>query len=181
MNKSNIKLSKMISYILRHCPEKYRIYLDDQGYTAMSELTKAVKNSGPECSDVTEEKITEVVMKCPKGRFEIKNSKIRARWGHTIVIKIGEEAEPPEFLYHGTSPEAFKKIQIEGISRMQRNFVHFSTDPETASATGKRHSKNPIILCITAKKAWKEGVKFYKGGETIWLSKYIGIEYIEKI
>jgi len=36
--KENTKLSKLLSYILRHKPEEYEIVLDENGYTNVAEL-----------------------------------------------------------------------------------------------------------------------------------------------
>lgn len=37
-SKQNTRLSKLLSYILRHKPEAYKIILDEYGYTNVDEL-----------------------------------------------------------------------------------------------------------------------------------------------
>ena len=38
LEKENTRLSKLLSYILRHKPEEYGIALDENGYTNVDEL-----------------------------------------------------------------------------------------------------------------------------------------------
>lgn len=61
---------------------------------------------------------------------------------------------------------------------MQRQYVHLSTDTETAVIVGKRRDKKPIILEIDAKTAHENGVKFYHGNQGVWLADPIDVMYI---
>src|SRR3712207_7512870 len=79
-----------------------------------------------------------------KVRFELKNDKIRALYGHSyipsnLVGKIYKTAStPPSILYHGTTSFAVKIIMSEGIRSMNRQYVHLSTDKKTAIQVAKR-------------------------------------------
>lgn len=57
-------------------------------------------------------------------------------------------------------------------------YVHLSQDIETAHSVGMRHDRNPCILKIDAKQAWKDGVMFYYGNEKVWLADEIPSKYI---
>jgi putative RNA 2'-phosphotransferase len=61
---------------------------------------------------------------------------------------------------------------------MARQYVHLSAEPQTATIVGQRKDPNPIILKIDAKRAFENGVKFYFGNETTWLSDFVPPEYI---
>ncbi len=115
-----------------------------------------------------------------KKRFEIKGDKIRALYGHSVLKVSYKESEPPEFLYHGTSRKNVKKILKEGLKPMKRKYVHLSLSKEEASRVGKRHDRNPQILLILSKKAYKKGIKFYKAGD-IYLCEYLPPEFIKII
>jgi len=113
-----------------------------------------------------------------KRRFEIKNDRIRALYGHSVLKISYKESEPPEFLYHGTSRKNVKKILKEGLKPMKRRYVHLSLSKEEALKVGKRHDRNPQILLILSKKAYKNRIKFYKAGN-VYLSEYIPPEFIK--
>lgn len=87
--------------------------------------------------------------------------------------------EPPEILYHGTASHFIKGIMAKGLLPKGRQYVHLSSDIDTAIQVGRRRDKEPVLLKIHAKKAWNEGIKFYRGNEKIWLADYVDKKYIE--
>jgi len=113
-----------------------------------------------------------------KRRFEIKDDKIRALYGHSVLKISYKESEPPEFLYHGTSRKNVNRILKEGLKPMKRKYVHLSLSREEALEVGKRHDRNPQILLILSKKAYERGIKFYKAGD-IYLTEHIPPEFIK--
>lgn len=165
------KLSKRLSYILRHDPLKFGLKLDEKGFVSIKELCKK--------TGIKEEEIYNIVQRQKKKRFEIKKGKIRALYGHTVIKIKYEEIEPPEVLFHGTSRENAEKILREGLKPMRRHYVHLSRDTEDAFIVGRRDDKNPIILKIKAKEAHSKGIKFYRAGD-LYLAEYIPPEFIEK-
>ena len=69
----------------------------------------------------------------------------------------------------------------KGLLPMTRQYVHLSSDIETALQVGKRHKGETIILRINAEKAFEENVVFYKTNDTTWLANYIDPYFIEII
>ena len=107
-------------------------------------------------------------------------NKIRALYGHSIPQKIVKSAEePPEILYHGTARRFIESIMAEGLIPKGRQYVHLSSDTDTAAQVGKRRDGQPVMLKIHAKEAWDDGAMFYHGNETIWLSDFVDKKYIE--
>ena len=78
----------------------------------------------------------------------------------------------------GTTHKAYKSIQAVGLKSMERQFVHLSEDIKTAEIVGKRRESNPVILKIDSRRACENGVGFYRGNDTTWLSDEIPAEYI---
>src|SRR5713226_6194681 len=118
------RLSKFLSLILRHEPERFGLQLDGDGSVPLADLLAVVRRER-EWERVSEEQIREVVSTSDKQRFEITGSNIRARYGHSMPQRITyPEAEPPEILYHGTSPQSLPAIRTEGLKSMQRQYVH---------------------------------------------------------
>jgi putative RNA 2'-phosphotransferase len=174
--KIKTEVSKMMSYILRHDPSKYGIALDESGYTEIETLINALKESFPW---VRMEHVEEITRTSPKKRFEISGKKIRAQYGHSIKVNpVSEEVAPPEYLFHGTSPEFIENIKKEGLMSMNRLWVHLTCEKELAILVGKRHHKNPVILRVKALEAFKRGICFRKEGE-IYISGNIPAELIE--
>jgi putative RNA 2'-phosphotransferase len=86
---------------------------------------------------------------------------------------------PPDILYHGTSRRNLLSIMKQGLKSMGRQYVHLSTDIDAATAVGKRRNERPAILRINSKTAYDDGVLFYKGSDTIWLSENVLSRYLE--
>ncbi len=176
------QLSKTVSHALRHEPWLYEIEIDEEGWCDIAELLTSLRCLNNEWSSLTINDLNLMIVKSDKKRHEIKGDKIRALYGHTIPYKLKKiKQEPPEVLYHGTSPEAAKQILTDGLRPMQRQFVHLSTDKMTAAEVGRRKTSEPIILEIFARDAYSKGNSFYIGNENVWLADYIPNEFIKKL
>jgi putative RNA 2'-phosphotransferase len=173
-----IKLSKFLSFVLRHHPEEYNLELDEEGFALLSDLLEALKNTRHSWAEIKD--IEKLISEGEKKRFEIKGDKIRALYGHSVKVKIENSFCPKGFLYHGTSPDNLSEILTHGLSQMGRQFVHLSKDKETACRVGKRHHPQPVILEIDAGVACKKGVNFFDRGEVV-LSEKIPPEFIKAL
>lgn len=173
------RLSKYLSLVLRHQPEKLNLTLDEQGYVGLQELLAAMSQERY-WRNVSEEQILEVVETSDKQRFEVSGNRIRARYGHSVAEAVTHpEVLPPEILYHGTSPTAVPSILAEGLKPMNRQYVHLSTEVEQARQVGRRHHSQPVILTVKAQQAWEGGVKFHRPEDRLYLSDTIPPEFIE--
>lgn len=173
------KLSKAMSYALRHAPWEYELELDEQGWVGIDQLLYSFKEE-KKWSSLDIKDIIYVVEHCDKKRFETDGKRIRALYGHSIPQKIIKEPmQPPDILYHGTARRFLSLIKEKGLIPKGRQYVHLAVDTDMALQVGKRRDGQPVLLVINSKKAWNEGVKFYKGNERVWLSDGIGPDYIE--
>jgi putative RNA 2'-phosphotransferase len=178
-NHSWKKLSQAVSSILRHEPRQYGLSLDKEGWVSIDELLLALKASNQKWSTITESDLHEMIQKSDKKRHEIQAGKIRALYGHSLQDKIIKQSKkPPEYLYHGTSPEVMEQMKAKGLLPMKRQYVHLSTDIETAKQVGKRKTSNPIILQIKAQEAYCAGIPFYVGNDLVWLADWIPKKFI---
>jgi putative RNA 2'-phosphotransferase len=122
-----------------------------------------------------------IVANNDKQRFRISDDgkMIRANQGHSISIDLElENKTPPDILYHGTAARFLDSIWKEGLKPMTRQYVHLSSNEETAVKVGKRHGR-PIVLHIDAKIMCEEGYKFYLSENKIWLVKEVPIKYLK--
>jgi putative RNA 2'-phosphotransferase len=173
-----VRLSKMLALMLRHQPEKFGLALDAEGFTPLAAVLAALRRER-RWAGVTEADVRDVVASSDKQRYEIDGERIRARYGHSVEGKVEHEpVEPPEVLYHGTSPEAVARIRAEGLRSMRRQYVHLSTSVEQARAVGARHSRTPVILTVRAREAWTAGVRFYLPEARLYMADAVPPKFI---
>lgn len=178
-HRSDVFISKKMSYCLRHNPGKYGLKLDEYGFVDLQEFLNAMNRVHHFQPKLTEMKIREIMQNSDKQRFEIKNGEICALYGHSVpgIIKR-KEAIPPSVLYHGTTHQALPSIMQEGLLRMGRQYVHLSTDIPMAESVGKRRDPQPVILKIDTKKAVQAGLKFYVGNDEVWLCDRVPTKFL---
>lgn len=173
------KISKFLSFVLRHKPEAIGLALDANGWANLDELIDRANASG-EVSYLNRDLILEVVNTSDKKRFIIADNgqQIRANQGHSVDIDLQlKPTVPPEILYHGTATRFLDSILEKGLMPQQRQHVHLSMDIETASAVGQRYGK-PIILKIKALLMHEQGFQFYRSENGVWLTERVPNTYI---
>lgn len=173
-----LKLSKEISYALRHAPWEYELELDENGWVEIDQLIDSFKSS-TEWHNLEVNSLYAMIENCDKKRHEISNGKIRALYGHSVPAKILKEPKvPPETLYHSTAKRFIPAIKENGLLPQNRQYVHLSIDTETALKVGKRRDNEPTLLKIRALEAWNKGIKFYWGNNKVWLADSVPSKYI---
>jgi putative RNA 2'-phosphotransferase len=172
-----IRISKLMSLILRHEPEKFAVVLDPEGYTTIDDIVRAMRESVPDaCVDDVHGVVR--LIEPDKARFSINGPDIRANYGHSLSQRIAQQqGVPPGILLHGTSESALPVIRREGIHPMRRQYVHLTTSRDIAGRVGGRHGK-ASVLEIDALRASEAGVAFYRANESFWLTDYVAPEFI---
>lgn len=171
------KISKTLSYWLRHKPEDGGLTLDQNGWAAVEDVLAALSREGQHVSPAL---LNSVVQNSDKQRFELNDNatRIRARQGHSVQVEGDwREATPPDVLYHGTVDRFLDAIMAEGLKPMNRHHVHLSGDIETASKVGQRRGK-PVILHIDAGRMANSGARFLLTGNGVWLTDAVPPEFI---
>ncbi|NQY06036.1 MAG: RNA 2'-phosphotransferase [Flavobacteriaceae bacterium] len=171
-------ISKFLSYILRHHPEKIGLELDNKGWANVDELLEKINK---EDTPITREDLELVVAENDKKRFAFNEdkTKIRASQGHSIKIDLGyREKEPPAILYHGTVGKVMYAIKENGLLKMSRHHVHLSEDRETANKVGSRRGK-PIILSVRSGEMYRDNIQFFQSENGVWLTEHVDPKYIE--
>lgn len=172
------KISKFLSYVLRHCPEDIGLELDENGWVSVHELIEKAKSKHILTKDVIEF----VVKNNKKQRFALSEDKrqIRANQGHTVEVNLDLAfVEPPEVLFHGTATRFLDSILAQGLKAMSRHDVHLSLNRAVATQVGERHGK-VIVLEILAKQMYEDGYKFQCSTNNVWLTKEVPAKYIRQ-
>lgn len=166
--------SKLISLILRHKPETIGITLDEHGWANVVELLNGLK--------IDMALLEEIVNTDDKQRYSFNDDKtlIRANQGHSIQVDVElEEAQPPEFLWHGTGKKYVSGICDSGLIPKSRLYVHLSSDVETAVKVGERHGEVALFR-VDAAKMYLAGFKFYLSKNGVWLTKHVPVDYLRR-
>ncbi|WP_367834421.1 RNA 2'-phosphotransferase [Vulcanisaeta sp. JCM 16159] len=118
----------------------------------------------------------------PKGRFEVRDGMIRARYGHDKSLNVNIKYEidnEVKTLYHGTTRSALTQIMREGIKPMNRKYVHLVLDPRDAYEVAIRHGDDVVILRINADCLRKDGYQVLIATDRIRLVDYVPPHCIE--
>lgn len=164
------RLSKRLSYVLRHRPDSVGLQLDAEGWADVPALLAALRIGRPS--------LEQVVRDNDKQRFELRGDRIRAQQGHSLPVDLGlSPRRPPDRLWHGTAAHVLPTVLREGLRPGRRTHVHLSRDPETAHRVGARHG-SPVVLEVDAAKAWRDGVVFLLSGNGVWLAPAVPPRYV---
>jgi len=178
--KRQIKISKSLSYWLRHKPEDIGITLKKNGWADVKEIIE--KSKDKLLMDFNEIKYVVDNQNPKKRRLSLSEDfcEIRANQGHSADIELEfEEVVPPTILYHGAPVMVVDQIMKEGLKKMGRHHVHLSIDEETAATVGSRRGKFEILE-IEAMRMRADGYKIYISDNDVYLADEVPVKYIKK-
>jgi putative RNA 2'-phosphotransferase len=174
-----VRVSKRMSYALRHRPDAVGITLDEAGWVPVPQLLTAL--------GIDRATLETVVAGNDKQRFAISidesgRERIRASQGHSVAVDLGlEPIEPPAELFHGTPAENVPSIMRDGLTKGRRQHVHLSVDVATARVVGLRRRQDVAILGIEALAMTASGFVFYRSANGVWLTDAVPPAFITRI
>ncbi|MCG6981189.1 MAG: RNA 2'-phosphotransferase [Deltaproteobacteria bacterium] len=177
MNRKLVRISKFLSLVLRHKPERIGLSLDRGGWAKIDELLLKANQAG---LSLHKDLLQRVVDSNDKHRFSFSQDRqgIRANYGHSIPVDLDfAPSKPPEFLFHGTATRFVESIREQGLVPRKRNHVHLSPDHQTAIMVGRRHGK-PIVLTIQAGRMYEFGFQFFCSTNGVWLTEKVPAEHL---
>jgi putative RNA 2'-phosphotransferase len=175
---NDLKLSKFLSLVLRHEPERLGLTLDSAGWVVVERLLAACR---AQHVPLTRERLEHLVATSEKKRFAFDETRtrIRASQGHSVAVELGYEPEvPPEILYHGTVEKFLPSIRMQGLLKGERHHVHLSADEPTARKVGERRGQ-PILLTVKADAMHRAGHAFYRSANGVWLVDNVPAAFLE--
>lgn len=170
------RITRSLAYMLRHQPEQFDLELDEYGFANLEDVVHALNERLGE--PVDEEDVHEAVTSGDRVRYEIANDTIRALYGHSIEVKPGEPAKPPALLYVGVSSADAERARKYGLRAGRRRFLHLALTPEDALETGRRTSRDYVVITVHALDAWEEGINFYDR-KSLFLSDQIPTQFLQ--
>jgi putative RNA 2'-phosphotransferase len=163
-----VRVSKRLSYVLRHRPDSVGLNLETAGWVDVDALLTALASSG---LNLTRADLEHVVATNDKQRFAFDptGTRIRASQGHSIAVGLGYAPEtPPDVLFHGTVERFLPGILAEGLRPGRRHAVHLSPDVATARGVGARRG-SPVVLRVDAAGLAATGAPFSRSANGVWL------------
>ncbi|MCJ7444100.1 MAG: RNA 2'-phosphotransferase [Methanotrichaceae archaeon] len=172
------QLGRLVAGALRHFPEDLGLSMDSYGWIDLNKLSEIVNRRHPWANKRT---IIALVQSDPKKRYEIDNTKIRARYGHSVDIELDHPENKLPKLYYGASEEEADRILEIGLMSVSQHFVHLSTTQEKAWQVATFRTSNPKIIQADAAEAQREGVKMMTVNEDIVISEKIPAKFLKII
>lgn len=172
-----VSLSKFLSLILRHEPQRIGVTLDANGWISVEDLLSALHAYGKR---VTLLDLQQVVAENDKQRFALSPDglRIRANQGHSVRVDLEyEPCAPPSVLYHGTVRRFLTAIRSQGLLKGSRHHVHLSARREVALQVGQRRGQ-PVILTVRADAMAASGHTFFRTPNGVWLVDHVPPQFL---
>jgi len=182
---ANVRISKGLSWLLRHEAENQGVSIDRAGYCLVDDVLGCKRLRGASLAD-----LQSITAASDKQRFHMKQVDgqwyIRANQGHSIASVQAEElltkleptfAEAHPYAYHGTYRRSWDSILASGgLSKMGRNHMHFATNvPELGEVkSGMRASCDLIVKIDLRNPAVWEAIDWYRAANDVVLTAGIG-------
>jgi putative RNA 2'-phosphotransferase len=172
-----VRVSKLLSLVLRHEPDRMGLRLDEPAWVLVDEVLRGFAEVG---MPVTRDELETVVRESDKQRFALSSdgTRIRANQGHSVEVDLGyEPAPPPPILFHGTARRFLESIRAQGLVRGARHHVHLSALRDTAHRVGGRHG-SPVVLEVRAAVMAADGHAFFLSANGVWLTEHVPVGYL---
>ncbi|MBT9583900.1 RNA 2'-phosphotransferase [bacterium] len=169
------RLSRAISYYLRHAPQELGLQLEPGGWVEVAGLLAGLQAKGHPC---TLADLTRLVASSDKRRFALDGQRIRANQGHSVPVNLQLTPQsPPPLLYHGTTARFVPGILEQGLHRGKRHHVHLSQCLDSARQVGQRRG-SVVILQVDAESMQQQGHPFYCSANQVWLTNFVPPQFI---
>ncbi|XP_016130209.1 tRNA 2'-phosphotransferase 1 isoform X1 [Sinocyclocheilus grahami] len=166
----DVRLSKSLSYALRHGANKMGLQMNSDGFVFVEELL-----AHQQFRSFSLEDVERVVATNDKQRFKLCNHpedgrlQIRANQGHSVKVTDLElravaldDPDYPREAVHGSYMKHWPSIRSQGISRMNRTHIHLAPGlpGEGGVISGMRQSCD-LAVYIDVAKAMSDGIQFF--------------------
>ncbi len=169
------QVSKFMSLVLRHAPQKAGLTLDSAGWASLPALSGEIEKR----FGLSEADLRKIVETNDKKRFTINGDRIRAAQGHSVEVNLDLQPRSPEGeLFHGTTELAWQSIETEGLRPQQRQHVHLSADVETAWKVAKRRKGPHVILLVDCVSIQHSSGQFYLAENGVWLIDHVSPSHL---
>ncbi|KAI0369100.1 hypothetical protein BV20DRAFT_1113792 [Pilatotrama ljubarskyi] len=179
----DVRISKTLSWILRHGSQSEGLSMRPDGYVRVEELLRR-----PKMHELTLDALKEIVKNDAKGRYSLVLEAnpntgaeawwIRANQGHSLksVVLDYEPIKsvsdiPTGIAVHGTTKRAWESIKDQGLSKMSRNHIHLAQGVAGSGVISGMRNSSQILIYVDVQKALDAGIKFYISANGVVLTE----------
>jgi putative RNA 2'-phosphotransferase len=175
-------LGRVLTGILRHFPDRYGLTMDSNGWVSLPQIVRAISQKHPAYHWLRVTHLVAIAETDAKGRYEVRDDRIRATYGHTLEVQLDLPTEnvPDHLYYPVTSEEATIVLEV-GLRPSDRRKVHLSKTAEDARAAGAVRTPEPVILEVDTRKARDAGIVIMQAGKTVYLTDSVPAEFLRRL
>ena len=176
------QFGRVMAGVLRHFPDRFDLEMDKQGWIEASEFIDAIKSQRRHFHYLETKHLQAVVETDPKGRYQLKNGRLRATYAHTLELELDLPTDTnPEHLYFACSQEDSTEYLEHGLYPGDRNMVHLSSTRLNALEAGRHIIGKPIVLLVDVRAAEEADCAIMKAGTTVYLVKELPGAFLKKL
>jgi putative RNA 2'-phosphotransferase len=174
-------LGRVMTGVLRHFPEKYGLAVDAHGWVSLPALVQAINGRHRGYHWLRVHHLVGIAESDAKGRYEVKDDRIRATYGHTVEVELDLPTDDiPESLFFPVTPDEAAIVLEVGLKPSDRRKVHLSRTAGDAKAAGMVRTPEPVILSIDTVRARADGIVIMKAGKTVFLTDQVPASYLSR-
>lgn len=175
-------LGRILTGILRHFPDRYGLQVEPHGWIELGAIARAIAQRHPVYRWLRPQHLVAIAETDGKGRYEVRDDRIRATYGHTLEIELDLPTDHvPELLFYPVTAEEAAIVLEVGLRPSDRRKVHLSKTAADALAAGKVRTPEPIVLEVNARRAQEEGIVIMRAGKTVFLADRIPAELLRRL
>ncbi|MGA9840580.1 MAG: RNA 2'-phosphotransferase [Thermoplasmata archaeon] len=174
-------LGRILTGILRHFPDRYRLEIDKRGWVSLPQIVRAIGQKHPAYHWLRPQHLVAIAETDPKGRYEVREEMIRATYAHTVEVELDLPTEniPDQLFYPVTEEEVAIVLEV-GLKPSDRKKVHLSRTAGDAHSAGSVRTPKPVVLEIDARRARSDGIVIMQAGKTVFLVDKVPPEYLRR-
>lgn len=174
-------LGRTMAGVLRHFPERYGLEMDRNGWADLREFITALQGRNRRLRFLKPHHVIGLIETDPKGRYQFRDGRIRATYGHTLDLDLDLPTENiPDVLFYPTTEEQLPTLLEAGLKPADRKKVHLSKTFEAALEAGRVRTNSPVILEVDAKGARSSGTVIMRAGKTVYLVDGVPAEFVHR-
>lgn len=174
-------IGRTMAGVLRHFPQRYGLEMDSNGWVDLRDFITALQIRNRRLRFLRPHHIVGLIETDPKGRYQFRDGRIRATYGHTFDLDLDLPTENiPDTLYYPAKEEEVPLMLEAGLKPADRKMVHLSRTWEAALEAGRVRTNNPVVLEIDARTAREKGITIMKAGKTVYLVTEVPAEFLQR-
>lgn len=170
-SKNDIKLARLLHYILGRRPDEFGLVPDDAGYVPLKDLLKVLHEE--KWSHVRPAHLESLPYRVPQAGIEMDRKYIRAsRREH--LPKATPCAAVPKQLFTCIRRKAYMAVSRSGlVPQHHPDRVVLFDEREMALRVGRRRDAHPLVVTVQTTVAQDAGIQFDRLGATVFLTARI--------